>query len=313
MIIKELIIDDENEELGVYAVSLVSRPAIETTFEYFNKQESIKMGRRQQKAQEAGVNLEDWWVYTAAPDSEVLPTSHKFCKQKAGNVFHVSEIQGWGSLNASLQEEYKFITNSNFFASFDGTNPNKNVDQQIFGCRHYFKRVRNIDEIPAYKLEIFKTPDENTELESQKIVLKAMEDENFKFSSQKIFLKVSNAEKHEISGVALRSGQFIYRNNIDNQGEGYCYFSRDTIRKIKQKYGYNRTITLEHSLNPELNEVWENATGTCILLDSWLVEDEEKNMTEWFLKYKVVDDKLWELIKNETLVGFSVEAIFKIK
>lgn len=286
MIIKELIIDDENEELGVYAVSLVSRPAIESSFEYFNDQQTIKLGRRQQKAQEAGVNLDEFWVYTAEPDTEILTTSHKFCKQKAGNVYHISEINAWGNLSQPQKEDYKFITDSSFFSTFNGQNDNKNIDQQIFGCRHHFRRARNVDEIPEYKRQIFS------------------KNEKVEMASQKITLKVSDKDKHEISGVALRSGQFIYRKDIDNQGDGYVYFSRDTIRKLKDKYGFNRTITIEHSLE---------ATGTCILLDSWLVENDEENYTEWYLKYKVIDENLWNIIKNEEVVGYSIEALFKVK
>ena len=82
------------------------------------------------------------------------------------------------------------------------------------------------------------------------------------------------------------------------------FFSRETIRKIKEKYGFNRTITIEHA---------GDITGNAILLDSWLVEDEEKGQTEWYLKYKILNDKLWEVIKDEMVTGFSVEALFTFK
>jgi len=32
-------------------------------------------------------------------------------------------------------------------------------------------------------------------------------------------------------------------------------------------------------------------------MDSWLVEKDDINITEWNLKYKVVDDFLWEALK----------------
>jgi hypothetical protein len=286
MIVKELIIDDGNDELGVYAVSLVSRPAIETPFQYFNDQQTIKLGRRQQKAVESGVNLDEFWVYTAEPDTEIIPTSHKFCKQKAGNVYHISEIKGWAGISQAQQEDYKFILDSPFFANFNGESSNKNIDQQIYGCRHHFRRVRNVNEIPNYKRQLFK------------------KDEKVEMADQKIILKVSDKEKHEISGVALRSGQFIYRKDIDEQGDGYVYFSRETIRKIKERYGFNRTISIEHSMN---------ATGSCILLNTWLVENDDENFTEWYLHYKVIDNTLWEAVKNEAIIGFSIEALLTIK
>jgi len=281
MIIRELIIDDDNDELGVYAVSLVSNPAIETNFLYFNKE--IKLGRRSQKADEAGINLDDWWVYTAEPKPDIIDTSRHFCKMRAGNVYHISEINSWSLPN----EKDGFIvgSNTNYFTSFE-KNSLKNVDNVIYGCRHYFRRVRNIQEIPSTKLSLI------TNFKNYKT--------NF---SQDVQFKIVDSEKMEIEGVAMISGKMIYRNNINGK-DGYVYFSRDTVRKIKEKYGFNRTITIEHE---------DNITGTAILMESRLIENNEKNTTEWRLRYKILNTKLWEVIKDQFVVGFSIEGFFEYK
>lgn len=109
---------------------------------------------------------------------------------------------------------------------------------------------------------------------------------------------ISSQEKHEVEGVVMTSGKFIYRNDVGDGSDGYVYFSRDVVRKLKESYGFNRTITIEHM---------SNITGTAILLDSWLVEDDDNNITQWFTKYKIINDELWKAIKAGAIKGFSIE------
>ena len=118
-----------------------------------------------------------------------------------------------------------------------------------------------------------------------------------------IDFRVSNEEKREVEGMALQSGQFIYRHDINGLGPGYVFFTRDTIRKVMKRYGFNRTITIEHS---------ENITGSAILLNSWLDEDDGNNITKWYLKYKIIDDTLWNAIKLGLIKGFSIEGLFDV-
>ena len=120
-----------------------------------------------------------------------------------------------------------------------------------------------------------------------------------------VTFSVDSYEKRIVKGMVLQSNQMIYRNNADGTGNpGYVYFSRNTVRQMKEKYGYNRSITFQHN---------EDITGTCILLDSYLEENDIKNTTKWFLSYKVIDNKLWEVIKAKKVVGFSLEALLKIE
>lgn len=285
--IKQLIMDDD-ENYGVKAISLVDDPAIETNFLFFNKEKpktnlffknEIKLELLNETP--GGSYIRDFYHYTAQPEPEIIETSHDFCRHKAGNIYHISEIQSWGKLNENEKKEYGFNTESNFFASFNGVG-SFNVNDQIFNCRHWLRRVNGIDEIPEYKRRM-------------------------KFSKDKSILfvdfKVSNKEKREVEGLVLQSGQFIFRDDLDGN-PGFVYFTRETVRKIMKKYGFNRSITIQHK---------EDITGTSILMDSWLIENEEDNKTQWFVKYKIINDKLWDVIKKGLVKGFSLEGIFSFK
>ena len=112
-------------------------------------------------------------------------------------------------------------------------------------------------------------------------------------------LKIENKEKREVSGVVLKSNQLIYRHNVGN-GPGYVWFSKDTIRQLHKKFGWNNNITFQHSVNKK---------GSVILMKSW-IEETDKD-TRWMVRYKVLDNKLWGHIKNGVVNGYSIEAGFR--
>jgi len=110
--------------------------------------------------------------------------------------------------------------------------------------------------------------------------------------------KIENEERREVVGAVLVSNKLIFRHNIGN-GPGYVWFSRDTVRQIMKKFGYNRNVTFQHV---------QNRIGSVILMKTWLEEDSE---TRWMIRYKVIDINLWEQIKKGVVKGFSIEAAFK--
>ena len=118
------------------------------------------------------------------------------------------------------------------------------------------------------------------------------------FEHHFVKMEMVSESKREVKGLVLKSGQLIYRNNVGNGKPGYVYFSRDTVRKLKSRYGWNRSITYQHK---------DNILGSAILMDTYLEEDEKE--TRWFVKYKIINDKLWNKIKDNTVRGFSVELI----
>lgn len=277
-VIKELILDEDDDMSGIQAISVVDDPAIKEDFVFFNNQVKIDL-----RTTPVGVPLRDFYTYTSAPEPEIIDTSHDFCRHKAGHTYHISEINAWGNTPTATQKEMGFIEESNFFKTFQGNVGSFNVNQQIYNCRHWLRRVNSLDEIPTYKqkMKFGKEKKDNLEVE----------------------FNVSNKEKREIEGLVLQSGQFIYRNDLDGD-PGYVFFTRKTVRQLQEKYGYNRNLTIQHQ---------SDITGTAILLDSKLEEDEENNQTRWYLKYKIIDDSLWEAIKFGVIKGFSLEGLFSYK
>ncbi len=296
MIIKELLIDDELSD-GVKAISLVSNPAIESDFIYFNKEIQL---RTVDVGNGYILNLDEFWKYTADPDPEIIDTSHEFCKVKAGKVHHISEIKSWDRYKNEFNgKPSAFIDESDFFKNFNGlTNTSFNIDNQIFNCRHAFRRVRKLSDVPDYKQKMYRKKNPlNVNQSSEKMI-------EIQFQVDK--------EKHEIVGPALIPNKMIYRRSVGNSGQdGYVYFSKKTIKKIKDLYGKNRTLTIEHE---------SNVTGKAILLDSWIYPDEKNENFgidvpegSWFLRYKIIDNKLWQVIKDRQVVGYSIEAFFSFK
>lgn len=256
MKIRECIILDDVDELGAETISYVYEPAFE---EYF-------IALKKEKLAEG-----DYFQYTAYPEPEIIDTSHDFCKERAGKIFSIDEIRSWGNLSA---DENGFITESRFFAEFDGNARNYNCDQQLYNCRHWLKRVNRFEK----ETELFKA--------------------NFNCQFE------TNVEKREVFGLALKSGKPIYRNNVEGE-PGYIYFSRETIRKIYNKYKYNRSINIDHD--------GVDRTGSIIVLKSWLEEDDENNETRWFVRHKIISDELWEKIKLGKVRGFSMEINLLLK
>jgi hypothetical protein len=267
--IKELKIEEENGT-GVELISFVESPAIETNFTYL-KYEIPK--------------VLPYFKFTAAPEPETISTSHPFCREHAGRVYHQSEINEWSSLNHSPGDYYSagWIQESNFFQDFNGeTSTTFSGSEQLYNCRHSLRRVTSINEVPRSKWKYL--------------------DSSLAEENGNIYLSLSNEEKHEVTGPVLISGKMIFRSNSDGLGNpGFVYFSRNTVRLAMKKFGFNRSISVHHKTD---------MTGSAILLDSWLEENEETSQTVWMCKYKIIGNELWEFVKSQKVLGFSVEALF---
>lgn len=253
--IKELKIDENDDITGTHAVSFVDSPAIERRFEYFKN------------------DYHEFFKFTAAPDPEVIETSHKFCREHAGKVYHISEIQKWDR----YKNEDGFIKESNFFKDFNGKgHQGFNGDSQLYNCRHSLIRINGPSEIPS------KWKDN--------------------FEANRIYLKIENEEKRIVTGPILISNKMIYRKDVDGEGnEGYVFFSKDTIRKMQKKYGLNKRISLQHE---------EDMTGHAIMIKSFLKEEDDKLI--WYGSYQIISDELWNYVKTQKVIGFSIEALFNL-
>lgn len=124
---------------------------------------------------------------------------------------------------------------------------------------------------------------------------------------------IQDEEERIISGALMLADTPIYRN--DGNGEYYVVFTKDTIKKIAQKYfkkGYQNNVNLQH----DSGQVMEGVT----MFESWIVDEkrgikpmkgfEDVNDGSWFGSFKVENEEVWNMIKEGKVRGFSVEGIF---
>lgn len=124
-------------------------------------------------------------------------------------------------------------------------------------------------------------------------------------------------EKQVISGALMVADMPIYRNDKD-LGEFYAMFSAETIEKIAVKFyqkGFQSNVNLMHDGDLKV----EGAT----MFESWIVDRKSGKMPlkgfedvadgSWFGSFKITNDAVWELIKQDKVRGFSVEGLFDYK
>lgn len=124
-------------------------------------------------------------------------------------------------------------------------------------------------------------------------------------------------EKQIISGPLMVADMPIYRKD-EEFGEYYAVFNAPTIEKIAIKYyqkGFQSNVNLMH----DGDMIVEGAT----MFESWIVNRELGKMPmkgyedvsdgSWFGSFKVTNDKVWGMVKDGLIKGFSVEGLFQYK
>ena len=142
----------------------------------------------------------------------------------------------------------------------------------------------------------------------------ATEKEWLFFNRKKQVLNFYDDEKQIVTSVVMLANTPIYRND-----DGYEYklvFTPEAIKKMAFDYfsknNFNK-ISIEHN--------GETLEGSAILLESYFVDDNKKAPKKfgvlpkgtWIVSYKVVDKKIWDMIKNKKLRGFSIEVFADLK
>lgn len=154
-------------------------------------------------------------------------------------------------------------------------------------------------------------------IEAISIVEKPAIEEDFITLNADVEYKLAQVddEKRILLGALLIPNKPILR--VNEEGEYYIYFSKDTVRKASQLYlmeGNQNNATLEHQMQLK----------GLSLVESWIVEDQQKDKTAFYgLKYpvgtwvgsvKVNSDKVWqEFVKTGAVKGFSIEGYFQDK
>ena len=124
--------------------------------------------------------------------------------------------------------------------------------------------------------------------------------------------KTIDEDQRVIAGPAMIPDKLIYRKDPDGE-EFFVFFNKDTIRELSERFllqGKQNNMTLEH----------ESTLNDLSVVESWIVEDSEKDKSamygfdlppgSWFVKVKVLNDDVWNLVKDDNVSGFSVEGVF---
>jgi hypothetical protein len=136
--------------------------------------------------------------------------------------------------------------------------------------------------------------------------------------NMKMVFSVVDEEKKIIVGAAMVPNKMIHR--YDNLGNlYYVFFSKESIKKMADKFLKEKRTdetSIEHNgLKLGSDKVY--------ITESWVSEDPiydksnkygfELPVGTWYVMMKVKDDKVWKLIKDKALTGYSVEGLFAEK
>ncbi len=122
-----------------------------------------------------------------------------------------------------------------------------------------------------------------------------------------------DTDKRIVLGPALIPNVKIFRSakSLGLEQDAYVYFTAETIKEISEIYLAtlkNNEVTLDH----------EEDTDDVKMIESWIVEDSEKDKSAlygfdlpvgtWCVAFKIQNEELWKQIKDGDLQGFSIEA-----
>jgi len=125
-------------------------------------------------------------------------------------------------------------------------------------------------------------------------------------------------EKRIIVGAAMVPNKMIPR--YDKQGNlYYVFFSKKSIKMMADKFLRDKR-TDETSIEHDGIKL---GSDKVFITESWVSEDSKLDKSyfygfelasgTWFISMKVNDDKVWKMIKDKNLTGYSVEGLFAEK
>jgi len=123
-------------------------------------------------------------------------------------------------------------------------------------------------------------------------------------------------DKKIVVGPLMVPNRLIFR--VDENNEPYyVFFSEETIKKLSQKM-------MKEKLLDKMN--LEHDPGSPIdghMIETWIIEDEMNDKSNsygmnlpkgtWVGAYQIEDNEVWNLVKNGTVTGFSLEGFFESK
>ena len=147
--------------------------------------------------------------------------------------------------------------------------------------------------------------------------LKQLENEKMSFSKTHMMFGFDD-EKKVVVGAAMVPNKMIHR--YDEIGNlYYVFFSAASIKKMADKFMQQKR-TDETSIEHNGRKL---GSDKVYIAESWVSDDPIYDKSHsfgfslpagtWFVSMKVNDDKVWKMIKDKSLTGFSVEGLFAEK
>lgn len=134
------------------------------------------------------------------------------------------------------------------------------------------------------------------------------------FAKQKpvLMYRIEDEEQRRVLGVVMRADFPIYRRD-ERLGEYYIIYRADTIREMAQKYlaeGRQNNVSLMHQGEDvegvEMVQYFIKGNG----LQPEGFEDIADGSL--FAEFHIVDDAIWDKVKDGTYKGFSLEGLFDL-
>lgn len=229
---------------------------------------------------------EEYWRYQGPP------AQRKFCRamlnlSKAGKIFSKKDIVKMDGLNKQFAKKGQ---SSYSILKYKG---GKN-------CKHYWEKLKVFKNEEGKKVVIVAQPTKKTERVAGETWA------NMQFSL--------DDDKRIITGPLMIPNKMIVRRNKDTNEPYYVYFSRNTIRKMAEKF-----LALNKHNNTDTMHNWDITTSNT-LVESWISESTQHDKSfkygfalppgTWYVSYKVNDDDTWNRIKSGELKGFSLAGPF---
>lgn len=164
--------------------------------------------------------------------------------------------------------------------------------------------------LPLYNI----TPDMTDENQGMFLVSlveePAVEIDFLAFAKENMLFAVQDTEKHIITGVSILADTPIYRRN--KAGEFYVQFRKEDIPAIVEKFmqrGLSNFINIQHDETTLSNTDAILVESYFVNKERGIVPNEFANVTDgsWITSYKILNEDIWQQIKDGDLKGFSIE------
>ena len=138
----------------------------------------------------------------------------------------------------------------------------------------------------------------------------AVEIDFLAFAKENMLFAVQDTEKHIVTGVSILADTPIYRRN--KNGEFYVQFRKEDIPAIVEKFmqrGLSNFINIQHDEKTLSNTDAVLVESYFVNKERGIVPNEFANVTDgsWITSYKILNEDIWQQIKDGDLKGFSIE------